>query len=190
MRSSVLTTTAILLLAGTARAQADLPTRLEIRPFAGAFIPLGQQRGDFRNATMVGLQGAMEVNSRLHFVGTVGWTHGHNRFTPGTNDLTHIWQTDVGVEGNIIRPINARWELRPFAGAGAGIRMYNYSAKTLERGTCSSTFVAAGSEAQRGVIALRFEARNYLSCFESPVTRKRTTRDDLALSLGMAWHIR
>ena len=38
------------------------PPSVEVRPFAGAFVPVGAQRADFESAPMVGVQTAIEAN--------------------------------------------------------------------------------------------------------------------------------
>jgi len=159
----------------------------EIRPFAGAFIPLGAQRSDFKSATMVGAQAAVELNRHVHGVASVGWTHGHNKFF--TEDLTHIWQYDVGTEFNLVREIGNGWYFRPFTGTGAGGRTYNYRGVAARTTTCVAGYGTVGSELQHNVVAFRIEARDYLSCYKPPTAEKRT-RNDLGLTFGLAYHIR
>lgn len=170
----------------SAQEQWRLPST-EIRPFAGVFVPVGASRADFKSATMVGAQAAMELNRHFHGLASLGWTHGHNKFF--ARDRTDIWQYDVGAEVNAVRDLGWGWYFRPFLGAGAGGRSYNYrdTAKTTH---CTAGYGTLGTELQRNVVALRVEARDYLSCFESPITEKKRTRNDLALSIGFAYHLR
>ena len=159
----------------------------EVRPFAGVFVPVGASREDFKSATMVGAQAAVEVNRYFHGLASLGWTHGHNKFF--TRDRTDIWQYDVGAELNAVRDLGSGWYLRPFVGAGAGGRSYNYRsvAKTTH---CTAGYGTLGTEVQYNLVAFRVEGRDYLSCFESPITEKKRTRNDLALSIGLAYHLR
>lgn len=161
---------------------------IEIRPFAGAFIPLGAYRAEFKSATMVGAQAAVELNRYVHGLASVGWTHGHNKFF--VEDLTHIWQYDVGAEFNLVRQIGYGWYFRPFAGTGAGGRTYDYRGVAERTTTCVAGYGTMGSELQHNVVAFRFEARDYLSCFKSPMTSTKQTRNDLGLTFGLAYHIR
>jgi hypothetical protein len=39
-------------------------------------------------------------------------------------------------------------------------------------------------------MALRFEARNYLACFKSPMTAEKKTRNDVGIAFGVAYHVR
>ncbi len=164
------------------------PTR-EIRPFVGAYVPVGAMRRDFRDATTLGLQAAVERSRHLHFLGSASWTHGHNRYDRGS-DRTDLWQYDVGLELNLYRPTAAGWVFRPFAGVGGGARTFDYRASGLPSYTCTSGYGSLGTELQTGAVALRLEARDYLSCFKSPVTGLHDTRSDLGLSLGVAYHRR
>lgn len=186
--------TAALLAAATALPAAALaaqdaertPTR-EIRPFVGAYVPVGAMRRDFRDATMLGLQAAVERSRHLHFVGSASWTHGHNRYARGS-DRTDLWQYDVGVELNLYRPQATGWVFRPFAGVGGGARTIDHRAAGLASYTCTTGYGSLGTELQTGAVALRVEARDYMSCFKSPVTGLHDTRSDLGLSLGVAYH--
>lgn len=163
------------------------PDAVEVRPFAGVYVPLGAQRADFQSATLLGAQGAMELNRHFHVVGSVGRTRGHNKIF--ANDFTPIWQYDLGVELNLVRNVGDGSLFRPFLGTGSGGRTYEYRALTEGTRTCLAGYGAAGAEMQRGLVAFRFEARDYLSCFESPVTGVKRTRNDIGLSVGFAYHI-
>lgn len=185
---TILLVPAAMLAAATLHAQERSRTpSAEIRPFAGVFVPVGAQRSDFKSASLVGGQGAIELNRHVHALATVGWTRGHNKFY--SDDLTHIWQYDVGAEFNLVRQIGYGWLFRPFVGTGAGGRTYDYKSSGAGSTTCLAGYGTLGSELQRNVVALRAEARNYLSCFESPTSGKKHTRNDLALSIGLAYHL-
>ena len=162
------------------------PTR-EIRPFVGAYVPVGAMRRDFRDATMFGLQAAIERSRNLHFLGSASWTPGRNKYDRGSA-RTDIWQYDAGLEVNLYRPTAAGWVFRPFAGLGAGARTIDYRATGLASYTCTAGYGSLGTELQTGGVALRVEARDYMACFKSPVTGLHDTRSDLGLSLGVAYH--
>lgn len=161
----------------------------EIRPFAGAFVPTGAMRDDFRTATMVGLQVATEMSRDFHVLASAGWTHGHNRFGLGS-DRTDIWQYDAGVEASRSRPLASGWTVRPFLGLGGGARTYDYRVAGMKSRSCAAGYGAVGTEFEAGAMGVRFEARDYVSCFKSPVTGRRDTRNDLGLTLGVSYHMR
>ena len=160
----------------------------EIRPFVGVFVPVGAQRADFKSATMVGVQAAAELTRHFHGVASLGWIHGHNRMF--TNDVTHIWQFDGGFEANAVRSMAWGSSFRPFLGAGVGSRTYDYKDRQTKNTSCVAGYASLGAEIQHGVIAVRSEARDYLSCFHSPISGERRTRNDLGLTIGLAYNIR
>jgi len=162
----------------------------EIRSFAGAFVPTGDMRNDFKTATTVGAQVAHEFSEHMHLLGSIAWTHGHNKFANLTDDRTFIWQYDAGVELNLVREINDEWLFRPLIGAGVGARTYDYAAAGVGSNTCSAGYASVGSELQRGTVAVRLDARDYLNCFKSPFSDVKKTRNDVGLTLGLVYHIR
>jgi len=168
------------LLAGATAASAQNVTggwTPELRPFVGVYMPTGALRNDLKSATTIGAQGALEISSRFHLVGTAAWTHGHQKY-------------DAGVEGNLLHNLTPNWMLRPFAGVGAGGRTMNYKAEGLSTKTCTAGYGALGTELQRGTVALRLEGRNYLTCYESPLTSTQKTRSDVTVAFGLAFHLR
>jgi hypothetical protein len=161
----------------------------EIRPFVGVYVPTGPMQDQFKSASMAGIQMAVEMSRNFHVLGSVGWTHGHSKL-PIARDRTDIWQYDVGVEANLVRPLDDVWLLRPFAGIGAGGRTYDYRAPGIGSQRCTAGYGSLGTEVQRGDVAFRLEGRDYLSCFESPVTGRKSTLNDVGISFGLAYHIR
>jgi hypothetical protein len=153
----------LLISATSAYAQQPQRIRPEIRPFIAAYLPAGALRDDFKSATTLGAQAALEISPFMHVVGTVGWTHGHNKYANFSDDVTYIWQYDVGAEFNLTREWGSSWLLKPFLGAGAGGRTYDYQAVNVGTNTCTAGYSTIGSELQKGVMALRFEARNYIT---------------------------
>ena len=70
------------------------------------------------------------------------------------------------------------------------MRLYDYAASGVGSNTCSAGYASVGSELQRGTVAVRFDARDYLNCFKSPFTGVEKTRNDIGLTLGLVYHIR
>jgi hypothetical protein len=160
----------------------------EVRPFAGVFLPVGAEKTDFKSATMMGAQAAVEVNRYVHGVASVGWTHGHNRMF--ARDLTHIWQYDVGAELNAVTEMGWGWYFRPFIGTGLGGRTYDYRGVSAKTTSCPAGYGSIGGELQHDLVAFRVEARDYVSCFQSPVSSGKHSRNDLGLTVGLAYHLR
>ena len=172
-----------------ATAQDTRSVQLELRPFMGAYLPRGVMGREFKAAPMFGMQSALELSRYSHLVGSIGFTHGRAKYAGFGDDLTYIWQYDVGAEFNALRALDGGWLLRPFAGLGAGGRTYDYTASGVSSRSCTAGYGALGSEVQNEALALRLEGRGYLSCFESPVTGRHETRNDFALTFGVAFHL-
>ena len=190
MKRTLAAVAVLALVATTASAQRIKPFGPELRPFAGAYVPMGAMRDDFKDALTLGGQGAIEMSDYWHLVGTIGWTYGKNRFTALAKEKTYLVHYDVGAEANLLFELPNDWLFKPFGGLGVGARTYDYGADAISTNTCTSGYGAIGSELQRGMIALRAEARQYASCFESPITGEKKTRTDGLYAFGFAYHIR
>jgi hypothetical protein len=182
---------ALLTAASAAAAQSSYDetiAKVEIRPFAGAYVPTGDQRDVMKDAPMFGAQLAYQYWPNLHFLGTLGWAPAKDRFNVA-DDGVNIFQYDVGLEYGLVKPQKEGWELKPFLGLGAGGRTYQFADGALNDRSCSAGYGALGTEFQFGATALRLEARDYLHCFKSPLADGRSrTRNDLGLSVGVAFH--
>jgi len=162
----------------------------ELRPFAGAMIPTGEQRNLFMDAPMVGLSTAVELKPSLHVLATFAWVPGQNKY-PVAQDNVNIYQYTAGVELGFVTPLAGNWELRPFAGLGVGGRTYAFQGIGLADKTCFAGYGALGTEFQIARTALRLEARNNVFCYRSPLPGVSSeTRNDIGLSLGIAYHLR
>lgn len=179
----------LILLATPASAQRNTRYSMELRPFVAAYVPVGAMRDDFRDATTVGAQGAIEMSDYWHLGGTIGWTYGKNRLTLA-KERTKLIHYDIGAESNLLFDLANNWLVKPFGGLGVGARSYDYGIASIGTKMCTSGYGAIGAEVQRSVLALRLEARQYVSCFESPITGDKKTRTDGLYGFGFAYHIR
>jgi len=178
--------TALLLTATTAAAQAT-GSRFELRPYAGAALPVGDQRDVFKDAFLLGAQGAWEVQPNFHVVGTFGWQPASSRFDASATGV-NVYLYDLGMEFDMVRPMRG-WELKPFFGFGAGARTYVWHASELRDRTGYSGYGTLGMEFQIGRSALRVETRGNVFNFKSPfVGEKAKTRGDVGLTAGYAYH--
>lgn len=159
----------------------------ELRPAVGAFIPTGSMRRDFQDAMLVGAQGGFEFSPNLHLLLGGFWSRNTTQFSSLPSRTADIWQLDAGAEVNLIMPMGRAWFVRPFAGGGAGLRMYDY--RSFATNTCGAVYGAAGTEFQRFTGAIRLEARDYVTCFESPISGVRVTRNDVGLTAGFVYHV-
>jgi hypothetical protein len=159
----------------------------ELRPVVGAFIPTGGMRNDFTDATLYGLQGGLEYSSNVHLLLSGFWSRNTTHFRTLSSRRADIWQFDMGGELNLVRPMGRQWFFRPFVGGGAGARTYDWQDGGVK--ACVAGYGSTGAEFQRFTGAVRLEARDYVSCFESPVSGSKKTRNDVGLSLGFVYHM-
>ena len=188
MRYALLAVAASLCFGSVTTAQNASTPRFEVRVFGGALFPNGAQRHDFKAAVTLGVQGGLEMSRYAYLVATGAWTHGHAKFASFSDDVTYVWHYDAGAEFNAFFEGDL-FTFRPFLGTGAGGRTYAYQASGEGSRTSPTIYGAFGSELQIGSAALHAELRDYLTFFESPLTDRRSNRNDVLLTLGFAYHV-
>ena len=162
----------------------------ELRSFVGGSFGLGQQRRLYDDSWAVGVQAALELRPSVHLVGTVGWVLSSDNYG-FSSDVANVFQYDLGVELGFRRPLRGDWLIKPFLGAGAGARTYFYEAAELANRTCLAAYGGTGMEFQLRRTAWRIEARENVFCYRSPATdNTQSTRNDVTVSLGIAYHLR
>jgi hypothetical protein len=188
MKRIVIAATALVI--GTTALSAQINTlKPEFRPFAGANIPTGPQRDVFTDGGMLGAQVALEINPSLHVLGSFGWVASQTTYVV-SNDHVNMFTYDVGVEFDVVQPLGGAWELKPFAGIGAGGRTYTYRGPLPDR-TTPSAYVAVGTEFQISPWAFRLEVRDNVFGYKAPLAgAEMDVRNDIGLSLGLAYHFR
>lgn len=193
MRYQALAIAAALAVASAAPAQTRFAPKAgpEIRPLVGAFVPTGSQADNFKTAVLAGGQLAFEMSDYFHIVGEFSWAPSKEKFNVLATHTADIYQYDAGVEFNLLQHVNDEWYFRPFAGLGGGARTYSYNWNVPNK-TQGLGYATLGTEFQRGIYAIRFEARDNMSRFEIPATGatpgKRMTVNDLHFSVGLAYH--
>lgn len=189
MRVLMLLSTALLALAVTVAQAEPVP---EVRVFAGAYVPTGDQADVLKESMLVGTQVGIEAAHMVHLLGTFAYATPEPDHPTIGNDV-HIYQYDAGAE--IFRVISAsrendHWTIRPFIGAGLGARTYDFFDLDSESETNFVGYGSLGTEIQHTNIALRLEARNYISRFKGLTGEEATsTRNDLALGAGLSIHL-
>ena len=173
--------------ASSASAQIIEIPKLEIRPWIGARIPTGPQGDIFRTAPVYGAQAAIEMTRTFHMIGTLAWSPGQSRMDVVDQDVD-VFEYDLGVEYNFLIPLSDAWDLKPFAGGGAGARTYLYGSRDLESSTPLTAYGSLGTELQRGRAAFRIESRGYLHGFSDPRTEDWDSLNDVGVAVGFAYH--
>jgi hypothetical protein len=159
---------------------------LEIRPYAGAYIPTGDQRDLLKDAVLVGAQASYRVLPQLAVTGTFGWSPSKDRITAGDQTLD-LYQYDLGAEARAPSWIaSGSWDFTPFVGLGVGGRTYNYRDLDADSKTNVAGYGALGGEFGFGRTGVRIEARDYVSQFR-PITSggDTKTRNDVTLAAGL-----
>lgn len=187
MKARMLIGTALAIASG-AGAQGVSTPRLEFRPFVAAYVPTGRLADELKTGTTAGAQVAMELSPRWHVVGTGAWTRGTSKIAALNDDATNIWQFDAGAEATGVEGPVGGWIARNFFSLGAGARTYDYRDVAATNSTCWTGYAGIGGEVQRGMFGVRCEARDYVSCYKSPATGERNTRNDLRFGAGFALH--
>jgi hypothetical protein len=158
----------------------------EVRPFAGAYIPTGDQRDLLRDAFHVGAQASYRVVPSFAVVGTFAWSPTKDRIARGDQALD-VLHYDVGVEGRAASWLRGgSWEFTPFAGLGVGGRTYRYRDLDVDAQSRVAGYGALGGELGLGRLGVRIEARDYLSRFTPTSGRGDSdTRNDVTVAAGL-----
>lgn len=174
--------------AGSASAQDVVVSRgFELRPYAGAYLPTGDQRDLLKDAVLVGAQASYRIVPQLAITGTLGWSPSEDRITTGNQKLD-LYQYDVGAEVRAPSWLRSgALEFTPFAGLGVGGRTYDYRDLDVSAKTNVAGFGGIGGELGFGRTGLRFEARDYVSRFK-PLTGDgdAKTRNDVTVTAGLS----
>jgi hypothetical protein len=169
---------------------AQSAAKKELRTFVGGSFGVGQQRRVYDDSWTVGIQGALEMRPSFHLVGTVGWILASDNYGL-SSDVANVFQYDLGVELGFGQHLRGNRVVKPFLGAGAGARTYFHEAYELANRTCLAAYGGAGIEFQLKRTAWRMEARDNVFCYRSPSpSNAQSTRNDVTLSLGFAYHLR
>ena len=159
----------------------------EIRPYAGAYIPTGDQRDLLKDAVLVGAQASYRVLPQLAVTGTFGWAPSKDRITDGDQTLD-LYQYDLGAEVRApswFAGSSGSWDFTPFAGLGVGGRTYDYRDLDVDSKTNVAGYGALGGELGFGRTGVRFEARDYVSQFKPLAGGDAKTRNDVTLAAGL-----
>jgi len=163
-------------------------TGFELRPFVGAYIPTGDQRDLLKDAVLVGGQASWRVVPVLALTGTFAWSPSKDRISAG-NQTLDLYQYDLGAEVRTPRALDAGIaEFTPFVGLGLGARTYDYRNLDVTSKSDFDGYGALGGDFGFGPIALRIEARDYVSQFK-PLTGTGSsgTRNDIGLAAGLGY---
>jgi hypothetical protein len=190
----ILTVAAVLLGIGqTANAQevSSAPTGWSLRLPTGALLATGDQRNSVHDANLSALQISHPVLPGISLTGTFSWARSSDVAATDTPKLD-VFQSDLGLETrNHIWFASAPVSFATFAGAGAGIRSYNYRKLDIDATHNTAGYVSAGGELGIRRVAVRIEARDYMTGFK-PLTGagKSVSRNDVVIMAAFRFNRR
>lgn len=168
----------------------ELRPRIELRPVIGGLVATGAQRETLEDAALIGAQLAVEVHRIVHLVGAFSYVPSQTRRPDGGYDQVRLFQWDVGAELNTRQRTRGDWTPKPFVGVGVGRRTYENIDRHLRHGY-PTLYGGFGVEYQTDVIGLRVEVRDYVSRFAGyDGSEPRGMRNDIAVAVGIAYHVR
>ena len=178
------------MLIGAQRADAQDRTiaSFELRPFAGAYLPTGDQRDLLEDALLVGAQGSWRALPQFAVTGTFAWAPSKDRVQVGDETLD-LYQYDIGAELRAPAWYQAgSWDFTPFASLGVGGRTYSYRDLEVDSKTNVAGYGALGGEFGFRSVGLRLEARDYVSRFEPLIgSGEKSTRNDITVAAGLTF---
>lgn len=157
----------LLTLPVTARAQADssMPRRWELRITTGSLRPTGALRQQLERGPLSTVQVSWLRRPSFAVTGTLGWAKSRDLAAIGSPGL-NAFTADLGVES---RPqhwvVGERVSLGPFAGIGAGARIYDYRSREASATRNVAAYAALGGELGFRRLGLRVEVRQYVGGF-------------------------
>ena len=172
-----------------AAAQAPQGSSWEVRVPTGSFVPTGDQRDVLKSGSTTALQVSRVLNPAFAITGTVSWARSRVINSADAPKLD-AFTSDLGVE---YRP--ARWfaggpvTLDAFAGAGAGMRSYNYRKLDIAATHNLAGYGAVGGELGMGRFGLRVEVRDYVAGFRSLTGAGAAgTRNDVVVTAALRFN--
>lgn len=189
-----------------ARAQAPAPLAatasrgVELRPFAGGFLPTGDQRDVLKDAAAFGGQLGWRFHENLALTGTFTWAPSKDQTTAiasnalftGREERVDAFGYDLGIEARRPLTLASSWTVAPYVGLGGGARSYHY--RDVSGVGTQTTPVGYGSlgvdlAPATGPVGIRLEARDNVSGFKGlrGELPDRKARNDVQLSAGLSW---
>jgi hypothetical protein len=168
-----------------AQQSASIWTKLELRPYGGAYIPTGDVHRKFaKDASVWGAQASWIFTPMIAVTGNFAWAPSENSdIIPA--DRLDVFQYDLGVEGRLPAMFAG---LGPFAGAGLGGRSYHL--RNVDTKTNVDGYFGLGADYGIGRSRLRLEGRDYISRFDSfDGVLQNGTRNDVTVTLGLTFRM-
>jgi hypothetical protein len=158
---------------------------------SGNIVPTGGQRDAIKRSNLTVAQLSYVVRPPIAITASIGWARSRDIASVGDPRLD-VFTYDLGTEFRARGWITGHdVTFRPFTGAGAGARSYNYRSLEVDARHNVSGYVAAGGELGFKRVGLRLEVRDYVSGFK-PLSGGGTARtgNDVVVMAGLRFGTR
>lgn len=153
---------------------------------SGRLIPTEAQRDAIERGGLTAVQVSYVARPSLAATATLGWARSRDLVT-AAHPKVDAFLFDVGAEVRAPRWI-ARGGLAfsPFAGIGAGARMYNHRSLDVDATHNAAAYGSVGGELGVKRIRLRVEARDYVTAFKPLIGGGASVaRNDVVVLVGL-----
>jgi len=174
---------------------------LEVRPFAGGFLPTGTQRDVLKDAAALGGQLGWRFHENFALTGAFTWAPSKDKTTAlqssapgalytGREEQLDVFGYDLGVEARLPITLTPSWVVAPYVGAGGGARSYHYrdlSGVGTETNPVGYGALGIDLAPSSGPLGVRLEARDNVSGFKGlrGENAERKARNDVQLAGGV-----
>lgn len=170
----------------TVAAQTTPAKKWEFLVSSGSIVPTGAQRDAIKRGNLTLAQLSYVVRPAIALTASLGWARSRDVASAGDPKLD-VFTYDLGAEVRAPRVLAGKGvSFRPFAGAGAGARSYNYRSLDVDATHNVAAYGSAGGELGIGRVRLRLEVRDYVTGFK-PLDGVGTasTRNDVVVMAGL-----
>jgi hypothetical protein len=177
--------------AASAQAPAAPAGAWEFRIPSGEMVPTGALRDALKNAHLSAAQLSYRIRPALAVTATVSWARSRDLVSANDPKLD-VFTYDLGAEAHAPEWFTGRAvTFTPFAGVGGGARSYNHRKLDVDATHNLAGYGAIGGELGMGRVALRVEARDYVSGFRPLVGGgSARARNDVVALVGLSLRTR
>jgi hypothetical protein len=176
---------------------------LEVRPFAGGFLPTGAQRDLLKDAAAFGGQLGWRFHENFAVTGTFSWAPSKDKTTAfrsglpsalytGREEDLDVFDYNLGLEARLPIAVSPSWVVAPYVGVGGGARSYHYrdvAGAGTETNPVGYGALGVDLAPSSGPVGVRFEARDNVSGFKGlrGENADRKARNDVQLAGGVTF---
>jgi hypothetical protein len=164
--------------------------RFELLVSSGSMVPTGVQRDAVKRANLTVGQFIYVARPAIAIAASLGWARTRDLALQAGSRL-NVFTYDLGAEFRGVPVSAGKVTARPFVGAGAGARTYDYRSADSDARHNASGYASVGGELRYRRIGLRVEARDYVTSFK-PLTGgdSAPVRNDIVFMAGLRFGLR